>query len=88
MTAGKAIRLSKVAQQLNVGTSTIVEFLSSKGQEVSSNPNTKLEPEQFNLLLEKFQPDMLIKQKKEQALMQAEKDRAELFRRDVATPKP
>ena len=36
-------RLSKVARELNVGISTIVEFLGSQGKEVSSNPNTKLE---------------------------------------------
>ncbi|MBI1183061.1 translation initiation factor IF-2 [bacterium] len=84
MTVGKAIRLSKVARELNVGTSTIIEFLSSKGFEVSSNPNTKVEPEMYQLLLEKFQPDMLIKQKKEQALVQAEKDRAELFGKDIS----
>lgn len=87
MTAGKAIRLSKVARELNVGTSTIVEFLSSKGHDVSSNPNTKLNSQQYESLLEKFQPDMLVKQKKERALVQAEKDRAELFGKDVGAPK-
>lgn len=84
MTTGKAIRLSKVAKTLNVGTSTIVEFLSTKGFDLKANPNTKIEPAQYELLLEKFQPDMLIKQKKEQALVQAEKDRAELFGKESA----
>ncbi|MGB0429281.1 MAG: translation initiation factor IF-2 [Bacteroidia bacterium] len=87
MTAGKAIRLSKVARTLNVGISTIVEFLSTKGVKVAANPNTKIAPDQHEMLLEKFQPDMLIKQKKEQALAQAEKDRAELFGKE-ATPAP
>jgi translation initiation factor IF-2 len=86
MTTGKAIRLSKVAKTLNVGTSTIVEFLSTKGFDLKANPNTKIEPAQYELLLEKFQPDMLIKQKKEQALVQAEKDRAELFGKESAQP--
>lgn len=84
MTIGKAIRLSKVAKTLNVGTSTIVEFLSTKGFDLKANPNTKIEPAQYELLLEKFQPDMLVKQKKEQALVQAEKDRAELFGKETA----
>ena len=87
MTAGKAIRLSKVARELNVGTSTIIEFLSSKGHELSSNPNTKLGPELHEILLQKFQPDMLVKQKKEQALVQAEIDRAELFGKEPTPPK-
>ncbi|MFY0675398.1 MAG: translation initiation factor IF-2 [Bacteroidia bacterium] len=86
MTTGKAIRLSKVAKTLNVGTSTIVEFLSTKGFDLKANPNTKIEPAQYELLLEKFQPDMLIKQKKEQALVQAEKDRAELFGKESSQP--
>ena len=84
--AGKAIRLSKVARELNVGTSTIIEFLGEKGYTIASNPNTKIEPVAYELLLEKFQPDMLVKRKKEEALVQAEKDRAELFGKE-ATPK-
>lgn len=84
--SGKAIRLSKVARELNVGTSTIIEFLNDKGYSVASNPNTKLESSMYELLLEKFQPDMLVKRKKEEALAQAEKDRAELFGKE-AQPK-
>jgi len=84
--SGKAIRLSKVARELNVGTSTIIEFLNDKGYSVASNPNTKLESSMYELLLEKFQPDMLVKRKKEEALVQAEKDRAELFGKE-AQPK-
>jgi hypothetical protein len=41
--AGKVKRLSKVAKELNVGISTIVEFLSGKGVEIDSNPNTKID---------------------------------------------
>ena len=84
--SGKAIRLSKVARELNVGTSTIIEFLNDKGYSVASNPNTKLESSMYELLLQKFQPDMLVKRKKEEALVQAEKDRAELFGKE-AQPK-
>lgn len=88
MSAVKAIRLSKVAKELNVGTATIIEFLSEKGHDVPSNPNTKIEPAWYELLLEKFQPDMLVKQKKEQALKQAEKDRAELFGKETPSTPP
>ena len=48
-------RLSKVARELNVGISTIVEFLSSQNKEVSSNPNTKIGEELYMLLLQEFQ---------------------------------
>ena len=87
--AGKAIRLSKVARELNVGTSTIIDFLEEKGYSIASNPNTKIEPVAYELLLEKFQPDILVKRKKEEALAQAEKDRAELFGKEsVPKEKP
>ena len=36
-------RLSKVARELNVGISTIVDFLNQQGNEISSNPNTKID---------------------------------------------
>ena len=50
-------RLSKVARELNVGISTIVEFLSSQNKEVSSNPNTKIGEELYMLLLQEFQKE-------------------------------
>ena len=82
--AEKAKRLSKVAKELNVGVSTIVDFLASKGVEITSNPNAKIEADSYQSLLEKFQPDMLVKQKKEEAKVQAEKDRAEFLKHDIA----
>ena len=44
-------RLSKVARELNVGISTIVDFLNNEGKEVSSNPNTKIDEELYMILL-------------------------------------
>ena len=40
-----AVRLSKIAREFNVGLSTIVEFLHSKGIKISSDPNAKLTDE-------------------------------------------
>ena len=56
-------RLSKVARELNVGISTIVEFLGSQGKEVSSNPNTKIDEELYMLLLEEFHKEKFEKEK-------------------------
>ena len=56
-------RLSKVARELNVGISTIVEFLSSQNKEVSSNPNTKIGEELYMLLLQEFQKEKFEKEK-------------------------
>ena len=50
MAERKATRLSKAAREFNVGISTIVEFLGKKGHEIDSNPNSKLEPDLYELL--------------------------------------
>jgi translation initiation factor IF-2 len=60
--AGKTHRLGKVAGELNVGVSTLVEFLQSKGQTIDSNPNSKLEPEHYDLLRQQFAADQIVKE--------------------------
>jgi translation initiation factor IF-2 len=65
MTDSKATRLSKIARELNVGISTIVEFLHKKGEKVDSNPNTKITPEQYDLLIEEFSSDLSAKKESE-----------------------
>ena len=56
-------RLSKVARELNVGISTIVEFLGSQGKEVSSNPNTKIGEGLYMMLLEEYHKEKFEKEK-------------------------
>ncbi|MCB0806508.1 MAG: translation initiation factor IF-2 [Bacteroidales bacterium] len=58
----KPIRLSKAAKEFNVGISTIVEFLSKKGTEISASPNTKLSPEMYKLLEQEFQSQKSVKE--------------------------
>jgi translation initiation factor IF-2 len=60
--AGKPIRLGKAAGELNVGISTLVDFLGSKGVKIDSNPNTKLEEDQFELLRQEFAADQNLKE--------------------------
>ena len=60
-------RLSKVARELNVGISTIVDFLESKGVEVEANPNTKIDPEVYSLLSEEFQSEKTAKEESKNA---------------------
>jgi len=59
---GKPIRLSKAAREFNVGISTIVEFFSKNGVEVTSSPNTKLTPEMYTLLEQEFASQKSVKQ--------------------------
>ncbi|MBN2484517.1 MAG: translation initiation factor IF-2 [Bacteroidales bacterium] len=65
MDSTKATRLSKIAREFNVGISTIVDFLQSKGEPIDSNPNTKVTPEQYNMLLKEFSSDLTIKKESE-----------------------
>ncbi len=63
-------RLSKVARELNVGISTIVEFLNSQDKEVSSNPNTKIGEELYMLLLQEFQKEKFEKEKADNVVIE------------------
>lgn len=56
-------RLNKVAKELNVSVSTIVDFLTSKGHPIEANPNAKVEDNIYNLLLEEFQTEKSEKEK-------------------------
>lgn len=59
------IRLKKAATELNVGINTVVEFLASKGIEIEGRPNTKIEADAYELLVEEYAPDRDKKQKSE-----------------------
>lgn len=53
-----SIRLIKITRDLNVGITTVVEFLHKKGFTVESNPNTKISDEQYALLVKEFGKDL------------------------------
>jgi translation initiation factor IF-2 len=57
----KPTRLNKAATELNVGISTIVEFLHKKGIVIEENPNTKITPEIFAILVKEYQSDKAAK---------------------------
>lgn len=59
MTEEKALRLSKVAKEFNVGLQHVVEYLETKGVKVDTNPNAKISMDLYALLQEKYQPDKL-----------------------------
>ena len=48
------MRLSQVARKLNIGKNTILDFLESKGFKVDDNPNSKITPEEFQILSKEF----------------------------------
>ena len=51
------IRLNKVQKELNLGLSTIVEFLQKKGFEIKEDPNAVVPEEGYNMLMEEFSAD-------------------------------
>ena len=50
-------RLSKVARELNVGISTLVEFLETKGVTIDAKPNTKLDAKVYDIVSQEFASD-------------------------------
>jgi translation initiation factor IF-2 len=63
MTEGaKILRLSKIAKEFNIGTSTIIDFLSKKGFSVENNPNSKIPAEAYDLLFKEFQSEKTLKE--------------------------
>jgi translation initiation factor IF-2 len=53
----KGTRLSKIARELNVGISTLVDYLQKQGVEISSNPNTKIDDRTQEMLEKQFRKD-------------------------------
>ncbi len=56
-------RLVKVAKELNVGTTTIVEFLNNSGFDIENRPTSKVTEEMAQVLFQEFGKDLVIKQK-------------------------
>jgi len=73
-----AIRLVKIAKELNVGTSTIVDFLKGKGYEIENKPTSKISDEMHDELLVEFSDSMAAKEKADQMVIGSryEKDEA------------
>ena len=71
--AGKQIRLGKAAGELNVGMSTLVEFLGSKGIKIDVSPNAKLEEEHYDVLRKEFAADQSLKEQSKFSAVKREK---------------
>ena len=69
MSDDKAIILFKAVKELNVGSSTIIEFLGKKGFTVENKPTTKLTKEMYDALLREFQGDKIVKEEANQIVI-------------------
>ena len=71
-----AIKISKVAKDLNVGISTLVEFLQKNNQNVEDNLNTRITDEQYEMLVRAFKNDKDLKSKSDKYSSHRHKEKA------------
>ena len=70
------IRLNKVTRDLNVGITTVVEFLQKKGYSIEASPNAKITEEQYAELVGEFSSDKNLKIESEKFIQERQnKDR-------------
>ena len=89
MSEGKSTNLLKTAKELNIGLSTVVEFLGKKGFDVEARPNTKLTDEMYNVLLKEFQGDKIVKEESKQIVIgKIRRDDVPVTNEKVEPPRP
>ncbi|MCO6491866.1 MAG: translation initiation factor IF-2 [Phaeodactylibacter sp.] len=64
-----AKRLIKIAKELNVGTTTIVEHLTNSGFDIENKPTANVTDEMYAELLKEFQKSIAIKEKADQLVI-------------------
>ena len=69
------VKISKAAKELNVGTQSIIDFLSKNDITVDSNPNTRISDEHYTMLVNAFKTDRDQKAKSENFLKERQKEK-------------
>ena len=64
------IRLNKATRDLNVGITTVVEFLQKKGYDIQASPNAKITEEQYAELVKEFSTDKNLKKETEKLIQE------------------
>jgi translation initiation factor IF-2 len=62
MPEGKILRLSKVAGEFNISISRIIEAGKKHGINVDGNPNSKITPDMYDILVKEFQAEKSVKE--------------------------
>ncbi len=82
-----ALRLVKIAKELNVATSTIVEYLANAGFEIENKPTAKVSDEMYKELQKEFSSSIAEKEKADQLVIgRSNTPKKEV--EPVAPPKP
>src|SRR6202000_1344359 len=66
MSEDKSIKLIRSVKELNIGMSTIVDFLATKGFKIEKQPMAKLDSDMYSALLKEFAVDKIIKEEAKQ----------------------
>lgn len=69
-------KISKVAKNLNVSVSTVIEFLQKKGINVEDNPNSRIEDDVVDLLMNAFKSDKETRDRSTQMSNERKENRA------------
>ena len=81
-------RLVKVAKELNVGTSTIVEHLHSSGFDIDNKPTAQITDEMYAELLKKFSSEIAVKEQADQLILGSRIGKSEETKEAPAEPAP
>lgn len=83
-------KISKVAKDLNVSVSTVIDFLRKKNIEIDENPNpnTRIEDEVVDLLMGAFKSDKDLKSRSEAEATERKENRARTAPAAAPAPAP
>ena len=79
------VKISKVAKDLNVGTQTLIDFLSKKKITVDSNPNARISDEHYQMLLNEFKTDKAQRIKSDNFISERKQEKARPVSQPAAT---
>jgi len=84
-----AKRLVKIAKELNVGTTTIVDFLVNNGFEIENKPTSKVSDDMYDALLKEFSTSMAVKEKADKLVIGNRNQEEEVVKKELKfTPIP
>ena len=83
----KIPRLGNAAREFNVTNHSIVSLLKKNHIEVDENPNTKLTPEMYGILLKEYQSDKMVKEDAKNIELGVFSKKAEEIKHPVEEPK-
>ena len=68
-------KISKIAKDLNVSVTTVIEFLGKRNINIDANPNTRVEDDIVDMLMSAFKSDKDLKNRSEQITTERRENR-------------